>query len=98
MEQNPWRVPSNTKNINNFNEMKEKNKLKREEVLVKTDYNRSVLNQTDITKEQMKSNVKPIKTLTQSYFSSPCMLSELEDNEDMYNLEYCNSSKDNTSM
>lgn len=66
--------------------MKGKNNLKIEEVLGKTNPDESVPNQTSKTKEEMKINVKPIKKSTQLYFSSPCMLSELEDNEDILNL------------
>ncbi len=44
-------------------------------------------NESSIEKEEIKKIVaKSIKEPTHLYFSSPCFLSEIEDNEDISNL------------
>ncbi len=44
-------------------------------------------NESPMEKEEIKKVVvEPIKEPTRLYFSSPCLLSEIEDNEDILNL------------
>ena len=48
---------------------------------------KSKTNESPTEKEEIKKIVaKPIKEPTRLYFSSPCLLSEIEDNEDILNL------------
>lgn len=49
--------------------------------------NKPKTNESPTEKEEIKKVVaKPIKEPTRLYFSSPCLLSEIEDNEDILNL------------
>jgi hypothetical protein len=49
--------------------------------------NKPETNESPMEKEEIKKVVvEPIKEPTRLYFSSPCLLSEIEDNEDILNL------------
>lgn len=66
--------------------MKEENNLDPKKTFGKSDSDESSSYKTNKTKEEVKFKVKSIEEPPLVYFSSPCMLSELENNEDIQNL------------